>query len=228
MIKHTSKALLTALVLATLSLSVSAQNYNEDNDAGDNPQSASSTVSGTSPGGSALTSISGVLRSVTDADVFIINIDDPANFSVTTVGLSLVDTQLFLFSLDGRAIYTNDDATGFTLQSTLPSGSSFGPMVAGLYLLGISPGLLDPIDTNGQLVFQDPPDGDTTAVRGPRTGAGNLGGFLNGGAQDSGQYSMNITGASAAVPEPSSVALVACGAGLLFAGIRARRRSRTE
>lgn len=219
--KRLSKAVVIAFVLVGLGLTSHAQTYTEDPDAGETPGSASSTASASSPGGSALTSISGVISSVTDADLFIIQITDFANFSASTVGLSLVDTQLFLFTMSGVALYTNDDADGFTLQSTLPSGSALGPQSNGMYILGIAASGYDPIDANGQLVFEEPQNGDTTAVRGPRAGTGAQAGFINGGALDSGSYGINLAGA-AAVPEPSTVALLAAGA--IFAGVAGLRR----
>lgn len=223
--KIITKASIIALLLSGLALTAHAQTYTENPDAGQSPGSASGTVSGSSPAGSSLTDISGVLSSVNDADLYVIMISDFANFSATTVGFSLVDTQLFLFTMSGTALYTNDDASGLSLQSTLPAGSALGPQSNGLYLLGISANGYDPVDSNNQLVFNDPPNGDTTAVRGRRAGVGDQAGFFNGGAADSGSYSIRISGAAAAIPEPSTYGLiaVAAAAGL---GFRLRRNRR--
>lgn len=202
-----------------------AQTYVENPDAGQMPGTASGTASGSSPAGSPLTTISGILSSVTDADLYVIMITDFTTFSASTVGLSLADTQLFLFTMSGMALYTNDDASGLTLQSTLPSGSALGPQSNGMYLLGIAAAGYDPVDVNNQLLFADPPGGDTTAVRGPRAGVGVINGFFNGGALDSGSYSITLNGAAAAVPEPSTIGLLVAGACLAL-GARMRRRKK--
>ncbi len=78
---------------------------------GDAPE----TIAGAQPTGTTgapLTSISGSFNAVTDADLYRIFINNPATFSATTAnsgtGMS-IDTQLFLFTLDGFAIYMNDN-----------------------------------------------------------------------------------------------------------------------
>ena len=222
--KLISRAFAVALCSAGALFTAQAQTYTENPDAGESPGTASGTASPSSPAGSSLTTIAGVLSSSTDADVFVIQITNFANFSATTVGLSLADTQLFLFTLSGMPLYTNDDANGMTLQSTLPSGHPLGPQSNGLYLLAISVAGYDPVDNINQLLFQDPPNGNTTTVRGPRQGVGPLAGFINGGALSSGSYSINLNGAAAAVPEPSTFALIGAG-GVLALAMRLRRRN---
>jgi hypothetical protein len=80
-----------------------------------------------------------------DADLYRIHICDPANFSATTVGGTVFDTQLFLFDSSGLGLFTNDDAPNeLSLQSRLA-----GPMVTalqpGFYYLAVAPFDKDPI-----------------------------------------------------------------------------------
>src|SRR5207237_7688478 len=67
------------------------------------------------PAGALAIGGSGPLHTITgrlgasDADVYRINICDPATFSATTVNGTVVDTQLFLFRSDGRGVTADDD-----------------------------------------------------------------------------------------------------------------------
>lgn len=196
-------------------------------DAGQTKATAQSTlaVSG------ALTDIVGSLSSATDADLYVIHIGSPGSFSATTVNATggFLDTQLFLLTLAGAPVYLNDDdAGGLSVLSTLPSGSSFGPVAAGDYLLGVSLSGYDPINSGDggprQALFAN---GLSTAVRGPASGLqpALLGGFAdNTYYADSGAYDIQLTGvgpAVAAIPEPSTSALLLIGGGLCaYAGRR--------
>lgn len=173
-----------------------------------------------------LTDIYGTLSTTTDADLYLIDIFDVAAFMATTVNAETsVDTQLFLLTPQGRAIYLNDDANGTTFQSTLPAGSPLGPITAGRYLLGISVALYDPINVNGQLLFADD-GGVTTTVRGPAAGVSpnTLADFANNQFfADFGPYRIQLAGAATAIPEPATGLLVLMAGA---AGLLAQRRRR--
>jgi hypothetical protein len=198
-----------------------AGTWAESGDAGQTVATAQVTL-GSSP---SLSSITGSLSSLTDADLFVIRVVDPNSFSATTVGGSGLDTQLFLFTLTGAPVYTNDDASGTSFQSALPAGHALGPIAAGTYLLGISLSGNDPANSASQLLFAD---GLTTDVRGP---ASSLQPAVHGDFtgltwfDESGGYSIELTGAvAAAVPEPATALMAAMGLGVC--GLVASRRRR--
>jgi hypothetical protein len=175
----------------------------EAGDAGTVP-SVAQTISGTG----ILTSIEGELLDELDVDVFKIVITGGGTFSASTVGLTAVDTKLFLFDSVGIGVYANDDANVFTLQSELPAGDPLTPAVGGEYFLAISGFDLDPISSGGR-IFPDPlfPE-ELVGATGPGGGQA-VTGFENTG--DFGSYSISFTGAlfvstpgTGAIPEPSS------------------------
>lgn len=221
-------ATVTLTLLALPASSLRAQTYAESGDAGQTPGAAQGTAPTPAAAGTPLTSITGTLSSSLDADLFFIAITNPAAFSVSTVGNTLIDTQVFLFTIDGAPLFTNnDEASGLSFQSTLPAGFA-SSLSAGSYLLGISANAYDPIDGNSRQLFADPPNGDTTTVRGPAFATNNnLAGFIDGGvfAGDAGPYGLTLTGAATAVPEPSTVALLAAAGAAGAVSVRRRRRS---
>lgn len=82
-----------------------------------------------------LTSITGRLITTGDADLYQINITDPANFVATVAGGGAGDTNLSLFNAGGVALaFNNNDpmgGTGSRLTSTFLEG-------AGLYYIAVS------------------------------------------------------------------------------------------
>jgi PEP-CTERM motif len=218
---------LSAIVAASVAFytaPLGAQTYSEAGDAGQTLGTAQYT--GATNGQSLLT-ISGTLSGINDADLYYLTITAPTTFSASTVGGSTLDTVLFLFGANGVPIYANDDASGLSLQSTLPAGSSFTmTLSAGTYLLGISLSGNEPINLNGQLLFAGN-GGNSTAVRGPAGGINpnTLSNFNNGASfSENGPYSITLaSAATAAVPEPSTVAL-----GLVAAGVFAAWKSRSR
>lgn len=158
-----------------------ANNVNENGDAGhllDIAQTLNTTD--TPPN-----AISGTISEGNDVDLYQIYLPANQPFQATTVGGSVVDTQLFLFDDRGRGVYTNDDSAG-TLSSTMPA-SPFTPSTSGTYYLGISSCCNDPISTNG-LIF------DYASATPTGSGAGlPLSGWDNEG-QDRGAYIIRING----------------------------------
>ncbi|MBS0659472.1 MAG: hypothetical protein JSR82_14620 [Verrucomicrobia bacterium] len=176
-----------------------------------------------------LTSINGTLTPIgspsSDVDLFIINII-PSTFSASTVNAgtgSGLDTVLFLFELSGAPILLNDDASGGTsLGSTIPVGSVGG--VARSIVLGIAPAGIDPVTAANQFLFAN--SLNSTDLRGPNPNVtGILGGYLDAGfANNGGSYQVDLTGATTAVPEASTVLAGAFAAGSAgFAFLRRRR-----
>jgi hypothetical protein len=183
----------------------------------------------------ALTSINGTFSDQYDVDLFKIHIYDVALFSATTVGGALLDTQLFLFALDGSAIYMNNDDLNYAadgasfLLSTLPSGSGLGPVSAGYYLLGIALNGNDPVNATNNLLFAA---GLDTDVRGPAgslspTALAGFTGLTN--YDESGAYTITLQGADMSapggtVPEPATGALALLSLGLC--GLATSRKAR--
>jgi hypothetical protein len=234
--KHKKKAvaagLLTAASLGVLASTSHAQVFTETTDAGQTLATADPTGA---ISGIPLTTIVGTFNSTTDADLYVIQITAPTTFSATTnntaTNLGGQDTALFLFTLAGVPIATNDDAPGgTTTDSTLPAGNAlFTSLSAGTYLLGISESGNEPVNSANQLLFAGYPGGDTTAVRGAASGLNptqesnfNSNPFPGGG---SGAYEIDLTGsATSAVPEPSTwAAVVLGGVAAAFAFLRRRR-----
>ena len=219
-----SIALFTILGCSSVAL---ADTWAEVGDAGDLTGTAQ-TPTGTNP----LTSITGMIGSTTDADMYLIFISTPAGFSATTVGTpgTLGDTQLFLFSAAGLGVYANDDSSGGgTVRSLLPAGHALSPAAPGLYYLVITGFDRDPTSAGGEIF----PDTPFSAVHGPTGpgGAAALTGYnsING---STGTYTINLTGAgfangAANIPEPATILLLGSGLMGVAAKIRQRRKSRS-
>ncbi|MGH9693742.1 MAG: PEP-CTERM sorting domain-containing protein [Bryobacteraceae bacterium] len=221
--KKSILVLICALTAICLGNYASAATYTEIGDAGQTPGDAQYT----GPGGQPLSAIFGSIFSGTDADVFVINITDPANFSATTVnGTTSLDTALFLFNMNGQAVYANDDdPNGMSLGSTLPTGSQFGPMAAGLYYIAISLSGNEPVNFANQLMFTQ--EINSTDVRGPNSAVNGSWSDFDGNTSfpETGAYEIDFTGAqTAAVPEPTTTALlfIVIGAAAVVA-VRRRR-----
>ena len=223
-----------AVLLLVLAGTSRAQMYTEVADAGDTLASAQTTVSATTPTGTAITTIAGTMATGTDADLYLIYISSPGTFSATTnnslTNMSFnntlpLDTSLFLFDAAGHELAANDDINGSTVTSTLAAGNPlYAGLAAGYYYIGISISGNDPVNSANQLLAAN--SDDSTDTRGPE-GANNLNPTtldtfdLDNYDNEVGSYGINLTGATAA-PEPSAWALVAFG-GLAAGCVSARR-----
>jgi hypothetical protein len=220
-------ALVGTLALATATLD--AQTYSEIGDAGQTLGTAQATGVGS---GSGLNSIFGTIGSGGDADIFAITLNAPTMFSASTANaFTTIDTALFLFNSMGQAIYTNDDVSGSSLQSTLPGGTSFTmSLAAGTYYIAISLSGNEPINLNGQLLFAAYINGNSTSVRGAAAGVNpsTLGNF-NGSSSfpEMGGYRIDFTATNTAIPEPSTTALCFVAAGAAAVVVRRRRKARS-
>ena len=219
---HLAVFLFSLLIVAPSALKA---NFIEIGDAGQTPATFQESNIVQGPLGLP-TSIFGILSSSTDADVFRFTITNTSLFSastrnsVTGSGSSGgLDTQLFLFNSAFQPIIANDDeASGATLQSLIPSGTSLlGSLTAGTYYIGISLSGNDPVNTANQLVFTT---GLSTALRGRALGINpmSFSDFNSFTAfAESGAYRIDI--ASVAVPDSGSTLflMLAALAGLFYA-----------
>jgi hypothetical protein len=167
-----------------------ADQWDEDFAGGD----ASPMPVGTVPinGSGPLNLITGHLGA-SDADMYRINICDPALFSATTVNGTIVDTQLFLFREDGHGVTMDDDdpASG-AFQSTLSHQFVTTP---GVYYLAVSEWGKDPVDSAQRFLWTETV-GDSYSVEhapdGP--GAANPISTWNFALGSGGSYQIYLTG----------------------------------
>lgn len=201
-----------------------AQVWNEVGDAGALP-----TVAQGTSGVGVLSLITGILSSTTDVDMFLLDLTGGGTFSATTVdqeGL-LFDSQLYLFSANGRGVYANDDDL-FSLapRSTLPAFDPLTPVAPGFYYLAISGAPRRPI-SGGGLIFPAEPYTDVAGPTGPGGGSA-ITNWTNTAFEGTGAgvtYTIALTGAQYAVPEPGTLVLLVLGAGAPLACVRLRRRT---
>ena len=199
--KNLTRSLTLATLLGIASVA-NAQVWNEASDAGATPQTAQITM-----GDGPLTTILGTLDPATDVDVFQINVTDVNVFSITFNGTALSadnDMKVFVMDAAGNLVITDDDG-----------GPGFLPQINVGDLSGQTPGIF----TIAYGLFNMNAIG-TTPVTGFTVSPNPL---------QTGTVQMNFTGASfavsatAAVPEPGSVALLV-GAGI--GGVMLRRRKK--
>ncbi|MBL8752002.1 MAG: hypothetical protein JNK15_01770 [Planctomycetes bacterium] len=116
---------LPLLASSLLAAPLLAQAHNETADAG-NTIATAQIVAGSGP----LASITGTVNG--DADLFVIQIDNPGTFSATVTGGTLGDSMLFLFDENGHGVVANDD-NGGGAAAILPGQVK----VPGRYWLGV-------------------------------------------------------------------------------------------
>jgi hypothetical protein len=183
------------------------------------------------------TEIVGTLNGVNQNDVsmFEIAIMEPFFFSAMTVdpgSFGIPDTVLSLFDSLGHGVYLNDDISGSSFFSCLPSGAAnpcptgragTGPLLAGTYFLAISRSANYPLDALNNEIFSTV---FSTDVVGPNSGVGPIkqwdGNAFAGADTDLVKFDIVLTGT---VPEPATWMLTAA-AGLAFALLR-RKRARS-
>jgi hypothetical protein len=188
----------------------------ESGDAGQLPATAQTPI-----GVGALTTITGAIISLVDADLFVIHISTPALFSASTVGTpgTVVDTQLFLFDLSGNPIAANDDDGAVLRRSRLAAGNAlYASLAPGDYLLGISAWDTDPLSAGGA-IFPNDATSNNTVVGPTGPGGGSALSAWTVPGQELGSYTIKLTGA-AYVPEPNTLVLFALG----LAGLGVGRR----
>ena len=217
---------IVAIVLSALAPgSLRAQVYLETTDAG-----ATLAAATTAAGSGSLQEIDGTISGGSDVDIFKLRIVDLANFSATTVNLTTsMDTQLYIFDSAGNALVGNDDATGSSFQSTIPTGSlSSVSLGSDVFYLAVSLSGNNPINSSSQLLFATY-GANTTVLLTPAASVSptTLDSF-DGGTYfaESGAYAINLTGAAgivSAVPEVSTTSL-ALGFAALGGGLAMRRR----
>jgi hypothetical protein len=178
-----------AVALAAAGGVALGQTWMEAGDAGDLPGTAQ-LVGGSGP----LLAIIGSMASSSDADLYVINICTPGSFSASTVGTTTWDTQLWLFRADGRGIVHNDDVVGgTTLQSRL-TNLFVANLPPGRYLLGITGYNRDPLNSAGQLIWNNTPFRSERAPDGPGAVAGNIVVAMWTGTGPIGTYQIELTG----------------------------------
>ncbi len=202
---RTSLGLVLVLVGGLAASAASAGIWTEVGEAGDLITTGQVTT-----GTGALTLIDGMVAQNSDADLFQIHIVDEAAFRASTKtqygGSTAFDSRLYLFNASGYGITFNDDdpvygGLGSTITSTFVTTN-------GLYWLAISKYPLSPNGSNGGFIWNSNPYNTERAPDGPGAAyplASWTGSFPGGSAL---AYSIAITGAEFAVPEPASLALL--------------------
>ncbi|GIV11295.1 MAG: hypothetical protein KatS3mg020_0786 [Fimbriimonadales bacterium] len=164
---------------------------NGGGDAGDVPSNAQPVYSADrTPCQDPVTRITGQRAATDDADMFVICITDPANFVASSAGSSF-DTQLWLFRCDGTGVVHNDDYSGVQSQIDNSTGCLNG-LQAGTYLIAITGYNQDPVDANGNTLWNNTPFGDIRCPDGPGAANPMVGWTGTGG---SGSYRITLTGA---------------------------------
>jgi hypothetical protein len=137
------------LALTALTATALAQvDWTEQGDAGDLPETAQATGTGTS---TPLRTISGVLDA-NDVDMFAIYIADPSAFQAeTNTATTDFDSQLWLFDVNGNGIVHDDDSAG-GLRSRINNANNCIPG-PGIYYIAISRWNRDPIDCDGNTIW---------------------------------------------------------------------------
>jgi hypothetical protein len=146
-------------------------------------------VTGTGP----LSQISGQFTDTYEA-LYRIHISDPAAFSASTVNSPTlgVDSRLYLFTLAGTGIASNDDTSSGEMRASLPAGNPlYASLPPGDYLIGISIFDTAPYGSDDNPIFPDMTDG----VNGP-TSSAPLATWGDDPEGNQGSYEIDFTGVS--------------------------------
>ncbi len=172
-------------------------------------------------------------------DAYGIRITDVASFYATTSALTDAgasanfDTRLWLFFVDGTPVLGNDDAPGDTdFHSLLTDPQNYPGTVAptavgialnpGEYVLIISGYINDPEDAQNLDMVGPFVSGGFEDLHGPNPGAGPFDHWENMGSDETGAYTIALSGATFNVPTPGVGTLVVIGVSGMFG--RRRRR----
>ncbi|HYE63057.1 MAG TPA: DVUA0089 family protein [Phycisphaerales bacterium] len=128
-------------------------------------------------------------------DLYKIQICDPANFVVTTVGGTGLDTRLFIFDTAGNGVLYNDDyeasATEYYYQSRI---HNTGVLTAGEYYVGVSVFQRMARNSTGQDMWLNLPYEAVRAPDGPGA-ASPLAAWGGTAFETTGEYVLSLTGA---------------------------------
>lgn len=164
----------------------------ESGDAGDVPATAQQATGDTGN----LPTIVGTLGA-SDADMYLIQICEPANFSASTVNpdTGVADTQLFLFDENGMGIVMDDDdPSGSGLHSVISSAFT-SSLAAGNYLLAVSQYNKDPLNASGAIIWENQPFDVERAPDSLTSGGDNVVASWDANGGTGGAYHINLTGA---------------------------------
>lgn len=138
-----------------------------------------------------LVRIDGTLVGLNDADLFCIQIYNPAEFRASTIGQIAFDSQLFLFNDQGFGVTSNDDDPGISGSWSIITGQFVTQ--PGTYYLAISRKGQDPKGPSGEIWLDEPtaserqPDGPAAAEA--------ITSWSNQGVGRGGPYSIVLSGA---------------------------------
>jgi len=163
--------------------------WTEGEDAGPLPEWAQTVECAESP-----TLIRGLLAYEGDVDMYALEVCANGPISITTAGLTSLDTQLFLFAEDGTGIAMNDDEVNslasqsrVTLTDGLPPGRCY---------LAISSFDVDPVGPAGGLLWRTAPYRSQRAPDGPEA-SGVVTNWVGVGGL-AGPYEISLSGFAAA------------------------------
>jgi len=235
--RRASGALVAVLPLALASTSLAGPDWDEGvSDAGSTLGTAQ-VISVTGAVNTISGKLSGGFLAGDYQDCFLLDISSPTTFSLTTsLGAGSppgFNPMMFLFRVDtfqgqlvAKAIMANNDKSPTDVQSTLQRDTNDGSGTfisqAGLYLIAISGFGSQPINAQGQLLFNQAflePGVIAGPTQNPQLSDYLLAGWSSDGSF--GNYTMTVTGVSGTqLPAPGALALLALG------GLAGRRRQR--